>query len=85
MTLTPNQAYHKTNPRHVRNGAAVLLEVAGDRELPDANLTEVQRTLLKGLAHDLRVRLSSCELIYLAGAVEVEANGKRSEEESLAS
>lgn len=78
MTLTPNQAYHRiNNHKHVRNGAAALLKVAGDGELPDANLTEAQRITLKELARDLRVRLSSLELIYLAGAIEAEARRGR--------
>jgi hypothetical protein len=79
-------AYHSlhTRPTGLRppaRGAADLLEAIGDRELPDAVITRARREELKELACALRARLSSHEIMYLAGTLEVEANGKRAEEE----
>jgi hypothetical protein len=53
---------------------ASILEVIGDRELPDAWPNASQRTTLKDLAHSLRAMVSPVELVYLASALEVEAN-----------
>jgi hypothetical protein len=50
-------------------------------ELPDSVLTEARRRSVKKHACALRARLSSHELMYLVGALEVRANGKRAEEE----
>ena len=61
---------------------ASILEVIGDRELPDAHPNDSQRRVLKDLARSLRRRFSSRELAYLAGAVEVEANLTRAAEEA---
>jgi hypothetical protein len=57
-----------------------ILEVIGDRELPDAHPNELQRQALKDLARSLRLRFSSRELVYLASVVEVEANLMRAVE-----
>jgi hypothetical protein len=59
-----------------------ILEVIGDRELPDAQPYVSRRRLLKDLAHSFRPRFSACELAYLASAVEVEANLVRAAEET---
>ncbi len=58
-----------------------VLEVIGDRELPDAQPNESQRRVLKDLARSLQARFSYRELAYLAGAIEVEANLIRDAEE----
>ena len=61
-----------------------VLEAVGDRELPDARPNESQRQALKDFARSLRARFSSHELVYLASAVEVQANERRVEEERRA-
>jgi hypothetical protein len=58
------------------------LEVIGDQGPPDAQPNESQRQALKDLARSLGLWLSSRELVYLAGAVEVEANLVRATEEA---
>lgn len=58
---------------------ASLRAAAG--ELPDSVLTEARRRSLKKLAGAIRACLSSHELMYLVGALEVRANDKRAEEE----
>jgi hypothetical protein len=55
-------------------------EAVGDRNLPDARPNESQRQALKDFARSLRARYSSHELVYLASAVEVQANEQRAEE-----
>jgi len=57
-----------------------VLKAVHDKEPPDAHPNESQRRALKDLARSLRPRLSSHELAYLASAVEVEANMRRTEE-----
>jgi hypothetical protein len=59
-----------------------VLEAVGDRDLPDARPNESQRQALKDFARSLRTRFSSHELVYLASAVEVEANLIRAAEET---
>jgi hypothetical protein len=49
-------------------------EAVDDRELPDARPNESQRRTLKELAHSLRAMVSPVELVYLASALEIEAN-----------
>jgi hypothetical protein len=72
------QRFYSNNPRG--SSAVTVLEAAGERELPDANLNESQRRILKDLARSLRPLLTVRELAYLAGAVEVEANLARDTE-----
>ncbi len=74
MTLAPKQAYRRP-PTETTACRRVT------HELPDAHPNEAQRQALRGLARSLRSRLSSRELVYLAGAVEVEANARRAEED----
>jgi hypothetical protein len=61
-----------------------VLEAVGDRDLPDARPNEAQKQALKDFASYLRARFSSHELVYLASAVEVQANERRAEEEGRA-
>jgi hypothetical protein len=58
-----------------------VLEAVSGRDLPDARPNESQRHALKDFARSLRARFSSHELVYLASAVEVQANEQRAEEE----
>ena len=58
-------------------------EAVGDRDLPDARPNESQRQVLKDFARSLRTRFSSHELVYLASAIEVEANIIRAAEEAV--
>ena len=78
MAFAP-QTLYKDSQTHP---TTAVLEAAGDVELPDANLTEMQRLALKELAHRLGPRLSSHEFVFLASTVEVEAHAKREKEYS---
>ena len=60
------------------------LEAVGHRDMPDARPNESQRQALRDFARALRARFSSQELVYLASAVEVQANARRAEEEGRA-
>jgi hypothetical protein len=59
-----------------------VLEAVGDRDLPDARPNASQKQALKDFARSLRARFSSHELVYLASAVEAEANLIRAAEET---
>jgi hypothetical protein len=78
VTSTPMQEYL----RPLRETTGPVLEVVGDRELPDAHPNESRRRVLKDLARSLRPRFSASELAYVASAVEVEANLIRDTEEA---
>jgi len=62
------------------HAAIAALAATGDDELPDANLTEERRHTMKRVARAFGWHFTSHELIYLAGALEAEANAKRAEE-----
>ncbi len=76
MTLAPKQAYRRPQTETTARRPEY-------HELPDADPDEAQRRALKALARSLRARLSARELVFLAGAVEVEANTRRAEEDAL--
>lgn len=48
----------------------------GDRELPDSRLPEASRRRLKNYAEHLASDLTPDELVFLAGALEAQANAK---------
>ena len=73
--VAPTPVYRQRLEQRGRRAAA-RLQAVGDGELPDANLTDARRRSLRKHACALRARLSSHELMYLASALEVEANGK---------
>ncbi len=90
MRSAPTQEYHN-NPRPRKGLAASpgyidtsLLEATGDRELPDATLTQAQKRLLKEQVRATAPHLSSHELMFLAGAFEFAANWTRAQQEHLA-
>ena len=58
-----------------------LIAAARDQGPPDITLSPSVREFLKERVHAAEARLSSHELMYLAGAFEVAANRKRVEEE----
>ena len=78
----PQEQFYSKNPEGLLNSPD--LEAVGDRDLPDARPNEAQRQALKDFARSLRARFSSHELVYLASAVEVQANERRAEEEGRA-
>jgi hypothetical protein len=78
--IAQQEEFYSTNPRD--SSPSPVLEVVGDRELPDTQPSEAQRRVLKDLARSLRPLLSSIELSYLASAFEVEANLIRAAEET---
>ncbi len=78
----PQEQFYSKNSGGSPNSP--ILEAVGDRDLPDAWPNESQRQALKDFARSLRERFSSHELVYLASAVEVQANEQRAEEEGRA-
>jgi hypothetical protein len=52
------------------------------QEPPDEIPNKSQRTALQGLARSLGLWLNSCELMHLAGAIELQANLVRAAEEA---
>lgn len=88
MRSAPSQGYHnplrEELPERVGHTAMSLLETIGDRELPDATLTDTQRQLLREKVRAVEPHLSSHELMFLAGAFETAANRKRAQEEATA-
>jgi hypothetical protein len=87
VSLAPIEGYHKTrSPRrprsHAGSAATALLAVIGDRELPDATLTEAQRRSIKRLVQRLAAGRSVHELMFLAGGFEDAARRRRAEETS---
>jgi hypothetical protein len=78
--IAQQEEFYSTNPRG--SSTSPVREVIGDRELPDARPNASQRQALKNLARSLRPRFSSCELAYLASAIELQANVARAAEEA---
>jgi len=84
MSLTQSTAYHgKGSSRRLRkhgwSGTAVLTSI-GDRELPDATITEARRRDLKEDVRLAEARLSSHQLMFLSCAYEDAARRKRAGE-----
>jgi hypothetical protein len=58
------------------------LEGIGDRELPDATMTEERRGFLKDQAREFKAGLSPVERVYVASFLEDDALREWAEEES---
>jgi hypothetical protein len=78
--ITQQDGFYSENQEGV--SVVPIMEAVGHREPHDTNPIESKRKALKGLARTLGMWLSSRELVYLAGAVEVEANLARAVEEA---
>lgn len=85
MRSAPNQGYHNPPeakpPEQIGHTEVLCLEAFGNRELPDATLTEAQRLPLREGVRTVAARLSSHEMMYLANAFEDAAIRKRVEED----
>ena len=80
--IAQQDEFYSTNPRG--SSPSPVLDEVGDQGLPDARPNEAQRQALKDFARSLRARFSSHELVFLASALEVQANERRTEDEGRA-